>query len=76
MIPEIAPTSADTKAKEIRRLAQDNKDIITKGEIFCQVNSNKEFIQFKPSKTSGNQKWKGAIPNFILKANVIKILGV
>lgn len=32
------------------------------GAIFCQVNITKEFIQDRPSITSGNQKWNGAAP--------------
>lgn len=32
------------------------------GAIFCHVNKIKQFIQFKPSITSGNQKWNGAAP--------------
>lgn len=37
------------------------------GAIFCQVIKIKLLIQFKPSITIGNQKWKGAIPIFIIK---------
>lgn len=33
-----------------------------KGAIFCQVINIKPFIQFNPSITPGNQKWKGAAP--------------
>jgi hypothetical protein len=53
-----------------------NKDKINKGEIFCHVNKRRALIQFRPSKTSGNQKWNGAIPTFIAKASVIMALGV
>jgi hypothetical protein len=45
---------------------KDNKII---GAIFCHVIKIKLFIQFKPSITLGNQKWKGATPLFIIKAD-------
>jgi len=35
------------------------------GAIFCHVNIKVQLIQFKPSITSGNQKWKGAAPILI-----------
>lgn len=38
------------------------------GAIFCQVTIIKQFIQSKPSITSGNHEWKGAIPNFMNRA--------
>lgn len=42
------------------------------GPIFCQVNNIKHLIHSSPLITSGNQKWNGAIPNFINNAeNVI-----
>lgn len=44
------------------------------GAIFCQVNMIRQFIQFKPSIISGNQKWKGAAPIFRNKAEFIKII--
>lgn len=37
----------------------------TMGAIFCHVKINKQFIQSRPSITSGNQKWNGAIPIFV-----------
>lgn len=43
------------------------------GAIFCQVKRINLFIQFKPSKTSGNQKWKGAAPIFVSSAEFIII---
>ena len=46
------------------------------GAIFCHVNKIKEFIQFKPSITSGNQKWKGAAPNLVSNAEFIIIIKV
>jgi len=46
------------------------------GVIFCQVNKIKQFNQFNPSITSGNQKWKGDIPIFVSNAelNIIIIV--
>lgn len=44
--------------------------IKTMGVIFCHVNKIKQFNQFKPSITSGNQKWNGAIPIFVSKAEL------
>lgn len=43
------------------------------GAIFCQVNRIAEFDQFKPSITSGNQKWKGAVPIFVKREEFITI---
>lgn len=40
------------------------------GAIFCHVNNSNEFIQFNPSITSGNQKWKGAAPILVNKAEL------
>ena len=76
LIPEIAPIMADIIDKINKILEKKNKDKITIGEIFCQVNNRNEFTQFIPSKTSGNQKWKGDMPNFIHKDSVIIILGL
>lgn len=46
-----------------------------KGAIFCQVIKIKLFIQFSPSITFGNQKWKGAIPVFIInEEEIIKLI--
>lgn len=48
------------------------------GAIFCHDNKINELIQFNPSITSGNQKWKGAAPIFVksaeLKINIIILL--
>ena len=44
------------------------------GAIFCQVIKIKLLIQFRPSITLGNQKWKGAIPVFIIKEEAKIIL--
>lgn len=46
------------------------------GAIFCHVNIIEQFNQFNPSITSGNQKWKGAAPNFINNAEFNIILNV
>lgn len=52
---------------------KDNKII---GAIFCHVIKIILLIQLKPSITIGNQKWKGAIPIFIIKeeAKIMLIL--
>lgn len=47
---------------------------IIMGAIFCQVKRINEFIQFNPSITSGNQKWKGAAPILIINAEFIIII--
>lgn len=46
------------------------------GAIFCHVKINKQFSQFKPSITSGNQKWKGAIPIFVNSEEFIVKRGI
>lgn len=46
---------------------------IINGAIFCPVINIREFTQFKPSITSGNQKWKGAAPSFVIIAVFIII---
>lgn len=43
------------------------------GAIFCHVSRINEFIQFNPSITSGNQKWNGAAPSFVINAEFIII---
>jgi len=48
----------------------------TIGAIFCHVNTNKQFNQSSPSITSGNQKWKGAIPIFVRSLEFIVIINV
>lgn len=73
--PEIAPTIADIRAKMMRLFEWKRIDKIVRGEIFCQVKRRRELIQFIPSRTSGNQKWNGAIPSFVQSANVIKTFG-
>lgn len=45
----------------------------TIGIIFCQVIIINAFIHVNPSMISGNQKWKGAIPILINKAEFITI---
>lgn len=50
-----------TNIKEIERVIIKT----TIGAIFCQVNKRRHLVQSIPSITSGNQKWNGAIPNFI-----------
>lgn len=46
------------------------------GAIFCHVNKIEQLNQFNPSITSGNQKWKGAAPNFINNAEFNIILNI
>lgn len=43
------------------------------GAIFCQVSKMNELNQFRPSITSGNQKWNGAAPILIISAEFINI---
>lgn len=47
--------------------------MIVKGANFCQVNRVNEFNQVNPSIILGNQKWKGAAPNFNIIAELIII---
>lgn len=46
---------------------------IIKGAIFCQVISKIIEFHFNPSRTVGNQKWKGAPPIFSNIDEEIKI---
>ena len=50
------------------------KERSTIGAIFCHVIKIILLIQLKPSITIGNQKWKGAIPVFIIKEDAKIIL--
>lgn len=50
------------------------KDRRIMGAIFCQVIKIILLIQFNPSITTGNQKWNGAIPVFIIKEDAKIIL--
>lgn len=43
------------------------------GAIFCQVKRIKQLFQFKPSITSGNQKWNGAAPILVSSEEFITI---
>lgn len=43
------------------------------GASFCQVSKIMQFVQFRPSITSGNQAWKGAAPNLVRRAEFIII---
>ena len=49
-----------------------------RGAIFCQVIKSILLIQFNPSITTGNQKWKGAMPIFIIneEAKIIFIINL
>lgn len=44
------------------------------GAIFCHVSIIRQFHQFRPSMTSGNQAWKGAAPILVNKAEFIIII--
>lgn len=46
-------------------------EIIINGASFCHVKINKELFQDKPSIILGNQKWKGAAPNFNIIVELI-----
>ena len=41
------------------------------GAIFCQQAIMMPFLKVRPLSTSGNQKWHGASPSFIINASVI-----
>lgn len=47
-----------------------------RGATFCQVKRIIQFVQFIPSIISGNQKWKGAVPIFVIIAEFIIIVAV
>lgn len=65
--PPKAPIKIEKKIIKEKKYKWIQKVNKIKGAIFCQVIKIKLFIQFKPSITLGNQKWKGAIPLFIIK---------
>lgn len=46
---------------------------MVKGANFCQVNRIKELNHVNPSIILGNQKWKGAAPNFNIIVELITI---
>lgn len=46
------------------------------GIIFCHVRINKAFNHDNPSIISGNQKWKGAIPILVNRAEFIAIMNL
>jgi hypothetical protein len=60
----MAPVKIDKKIQSSNNLKDKQIDKITTGAIFCQVIKIKLLIQFNPSITLGNQKWKGATPLF------------
>jgi len=45
------------------------------GANFCQVSKIKLFDHEIFSVTLGNQKWKGAAPNFNINVNIINFIG-
>lgn len=71
--PPIAPMRADIKINVIIKYFKNIiYDKIIRGANFCHVIKIKLLYQFKLSITFGNQKWKGAAPNFNI--NVIHII--
>jgi len=63
----MAPVKIEIIIQNIISLKEKQKLKIIIGAIFCQVIKIKLLIQFKPSITLGNQKWKGATPLFNIK---------
>lgn len=47
-----------------------------RGAIFCHVRRRRADFRFTPWVTSGTQKWKGAIPSFMVSAIVISRGGI
>jgi len=63
--PPIPPIKADIRINIMNRLLKLTKyEMIIIGANFCHVIKIKQFIQEMFSITLGNQKWKGAAPNF------------
>jgi len=67
--PPIAPATADNTLAVIANL-KFIEQIKIKGAIFCHENKSIHWNQFKYILTWGNQKWKGANPAFIKRAEV------
>lgn len=74
--PPIAPTSADIIVDIIINVFIFLIDMAINiiGAIFCQVIRINLFTHVNPSITLGNQKWKGAAPVFIIRADIIIIV--
>jgi hypothetical protein len=73
--PPIAPTKIEKIIVKEKKVVFKQKESKIIGAIFCQVIKIKLFIQFRPSITFGNQKWKGATPLFIIKEDAkIKLI--
>lgn len=72
--PPIAPTKIEKIIVREKNKMFKQKDSRIIGAIFCQVIKIKLLIQFKPSITFGNQKWKGATPLFIINEDAKIIL--
>lgn len=64
--PPIAPINVENKTIKNNKKKSIENDKIIKGAIFCHVMRIKLLIHDIPSITFGNQKWKGAIPAFII----------
>ena len=71
--PPIAPAIAEI-ALAIKAIFKFKDVIRIKGAIFCQVKIIIHWNQFKNILTWGNQKWKGAAPIFVNKAEFITII--
>lgn len=72
--PPHPPTAIDRSEKVIKILAFIVGLIIyrtDRGASFCHVRRISPVIRGIPWVTSGTQKWKGAIPSFIINAMVI-----
>lgn len=65
--PLIAPIKIDRIIQSNINLKEKQNLKIIIGAIFCHVIKIKLLIQFRPSMTLGNQKWKGATPLFNIK---------
>jgi len=74
--PPIAPIKIEKIIVRLNKKKFKQKDRRIIGAIFCQVIKIKLLIQFNPSITLGNQKWKGAIPLFNIReeAKIIFII--
>lgn len=58
------PTIIDEIIAIVRRVFLSKLNKRVSGAIFCHVIKIKQFSQVNPSMILGNQKWKGAAPNF------------
>lgn len=74
--PPMAPIKVDIRIKIRNKLFMLIKyEIIIIGANFCQVIKIMLLYHEIFSITLGNQKWKGAAPNFIIKVITINFIG-